>query len=695
MFKFNTKYFLIWLILILAINYKTFYQFSSTTTNSSSGSTLIVETWSIENTIEVSWDSELVDEQSLKFTKEWTITKVNFKAWDTVKKWDIIAELDNTDAYDSIEQAQISLDNANISYKQLFDEPDKSQILQSKNAITSAENSLEIAKKEYENLKTTQQNSLTQLEKNIETSKGDLETSKTNLELSKKQLETLKQTQKNSLSNTVSNKSTTVINIENTLKTNLSEIENIIEQSDYIMWVSNDNKDKNNSYENYLWAKDLAVKSKATASLLNSISSYEDLKSTVSKYNYDWNISTIKTLLNKYLIVYNSLADTTDLIYKTLDNSVESDWALSDSDIQTKKSTMSSYRTTAQNKSTTINSSLNTLDTLSDTDLISQSNSNTIEQTQASITSSELSIKKQEISIDNSEKDLETTKENYRIALETKQKDIDSKERSLELANISYDELMDWPTSDEIQKSKNSIKQAELNLESAYEKLDDYKLEAPFDWVVRKIDYMVWDNITTDTDKYVYIENPDLLVITVMLDQIDITKVKLWQEAKVVFDAYSTTTVKAEISSIDTQPVETSWVVSYEVKLVLNDDTFDKKILSWMGADIEIIVESKKDILVLKTSAITEKDWKSYVNVLKNWKQVETEIVIWINWDWVTEIASWLEAWDQVVTADYVNSSSSDTTTSTSLFWPSSNKSSSSSSSNSSSNKDFWPPDWF
>gem|GEM_PF-3129356 len=104
---------------------------------------------------------------------------------------------------------------------------------------------------------------------------------------------------------------------------------------------------------------------------------------------------------------------------------------------------MSSYRTTAQNKSTTINSSLNTLDTLSDTDLISQSNSNTIEQTQASITSSELSIKKQEISIDNSEKDLETTKENYRIALETKQKDIDSKERSLELANISYDELMD------------------------------------------------------------------------------------------------------------------------------------------------------------------------------------------------------------------------------------------------------------
>jgi hypothetical protein len=37
-----------------------------------------------------------------------------------------------------------------------------------------------------------------------------------------------------------------------------------------------------------------------------------------------------------------------------------------------------------------------------------------------------------------------------------------------------------------------------------------------------------------------------------------------------------------------------------------------------MTANVEIIVESKENILVLKTSAITDKDGKKYVTVIKN-----------------------------------------------------------------------------
>jgi hypothetical protein len=44
--------------------------------------------------------------------------------------------------------------------------------------------------------------------------------------------------------------------------------------------------------------------------------------------------------------------------------------------------------------------------------------------------------------------------------------------------------------------------------------------------LVRKLDFQVGDNLTSDTEQYVYIENPDLLVVTVSLDQIDIVNVK-------------------------------------------------------------------------------------------------------------------------------------------------------------------------
>lgn len=687
--KFIFKYFLLWLIVITAINYKTFYQGAKEDTSTWSITTLKVEKWDIKNSIEVVWEAELVDEQSLKFTKEWTITKVNFKAWDTIKKWDIIAELDSSDVYDSIDEALINLDNAKLNYEQLFDSPDKSQILQAKNSITTAENNYNIAKKELENLKITQANSIDNLEKSIETAKKELESSKVTLELAKKELETTKKEQSNSLDNTVSNKSTTVQNIEDSFKTNLTEIEKIIEQSDYIMWVTPENEEKNDNYEDFLGAKNWEIKNQASISLLESINLYNNLKTDLNSYNYNWDVETIKNLLKEFLRTYQRLSTTTDLIYKTLENSLESVWALSTSDIESKKNTMSSYRSTAQNKVISINSSINTLNTLTNTDLVNESNSNSVASKEASIKTSELSIEKKEQDIENNEKTLETTKESNKITLESKEKDLESKERSIEVAVLNLEELLDWPTEENISKSKNSIKQAELKLESAYKSLDDYELEAPFDWVVRKIDYMVWDNLTNDTDKYVYIENPDLLEITVMLDQIDITKVKLKQDANVVFDAFSTTTVKAKISSIDTEPVESSGVVSYKVKLILDDESFDKKILSWMWANVEIIVESKIDVLVLKTSAITEKNSKKYVNVYKNGIEKETEIVVWIAADGMTEIVSWLSEWDEIIIKEFVSTTEEKETT-TSLFgtpWSRSN-----SANRSSSNTMQWPP---
>ncbi len=601
-FKFSIIPFIIWIAVIPAYNYKN----QSSTQQSTSTSIYTVEKWAIKNSIEVVWDAQLVDEQSLSFNKEWTITKVNFKEWETIKKWDIIAELDSSDVYDSIEEAKINLENANINLEQLYEWPDESQILQAKNSITNAENSLTIAKKELETTKKEQDNSIYELEKNIENSKKELESSKKSLELAKKELETTKKEQDNSLNNTVSSKSTTVQNIEDSFKSNLVDIEKIIEQSDYIMWVSDENEEKNDSFEDFLWAEDKVVKNQTENSLLESISLYNNLKSSLDLYKYNWNLDEMKSLLQKFLNLYQKLANTTDLIYKTVDNSLVSEWTLSNSDIESKKNTMSSYRSSSLSKVSSINSSINTLNTLSNTDLISESNSNSISQKEENIKTSELSITKKELEIENSEKDLEITLEKNKTTLEAKENDVKSKETSLEIAKLNLEELLEWPTSENIAKANNSIKQAKLKLESAYKSLDDYRLEAPFNWVVRKIDYMVWDNITNDTDKYVYIENPDLLEITVKLDQIDITKVKLNWQANIVFDAYSSITVNAIISSIDTQPIETSWVVSYEVKLVLDDSNFDKKVLSWMSANVEIIVESKENIPLVKTSAISE-----------------------------------------------------------------------------------------
>lgn len=669
-FNFNLKYFISGLLLVLLINYNTFIPAKTVTSETSTSSSTKAELWDIKESIEVSWDAELVDEQNLKFNKSWTITKVNFKSWDTIKKWEIIAEMDNSDAYDNIEEAKISLDNSILSLNELLEDAEKSEILQLQNNIDNSINDIYITEKELENLKTTQELNLLTLSENIKNTQKDINILKNNLIISKSELDLLIKEKTQSLWNSWINKNTTIINVEESFKTYLIEIEKNIDELDSILWYSDKYKDEVSIYEIYLWAKNSTYKSQAKNYLSTTIWLYENINSIIVNYDNLWNIEKINEILNIFSTIFNTLYDANDYTYKTIDNSIISIWSLTQNDIDSMKNTMLNYKTTSSSKISSINSTINNLSTLTDLDLISESNKNSIISKQELIKTQELNIDKQEFNLENSKKTLLETIKSYELSIKSKENNLLSKKSNLQILKLNLENILDWPTDSSISKANNSIKQAQLKLETANKNLEDYILTAPFDWVVRKIDYMFWDNITTDTDKYVYIENPNLLEITVMLDQIDIVWVKLWMQATVMFDAYSTTPVNALISSIDTTPTSTSWVVSYEVKLVLDDDSFTQKVLSWFSADVEIITESKEDVLLLKTSAITEKDWKYFVNLIKDWKQVETEVAIGIASDWMTEIISWIREWDEVSLTTFVSTTSTQEETSTSLFSP-------------------------
>ncbi len=653
-FKFYFKYFLLWLLILPWINYKTFINiWSSNTQEANATTTYTVEKWDIKNSIEIVWDTSLVDEQSLQFNKAWTITQVNFKAWDSVKKWDTIAEIDSSEAQVSIEDAKINLENAKINLEQLYEWPEESNILQQKNSIANAENSLKMAKQELENLKISQQNDITKLNTSIETSKKELESSKASLELAKKELELLVKEIADSTEDTETKQNSTITNIEDDFRSYNIDIEKIIQECDYIMWVTKENQNKNDSYEMFLGAKDSGTKILAKNSLLESISMYDELKQEFDSYNYNWDKETIEELLNNYLDMFYQLYDTTDLIYKTVDNSVESSSVLTSSDISSMKSKIDSYRSSTLSKTSSIKSSIEDLNDLTDDELTAETNQNKIDSKEESIKSQELSIEKKEIDIANSIRNLQETIASQKLSLESKENDIESKEKNLELAKKNLEELYEWPTDENVRKAKNSIKQAELKLQSANENLDDYKLIAPFDWVIRKNEYMVWDKLSNDTNKYVYIENPNLVQITVMLDQIDIVKIKAEDKAIVTFDAYKETPVNAKISLIDTTPTQSSWVVYYEVKIVLDDSDFSEKILSGMTANVEIVTESREEVLLVKTSAIQDTNWKKSAILLKDWKQETVEIETWMSSWWMTEIISWLNLGDKIVEKEF------------------------------------------
>lgn len=79
----------------------------------------MVETWSIRTVVKATGKIYPVQESTISFAKQGTVTKVYKKVWDSVKKDDVIAEIDARSAYMDLKNAEISLSNAQNKYSEL------------------------------------------------------------------------------------------------------------------------------------------------------------------------------------------------------------------------------------------------------------------------------------------------------------------------------------------------------------------------------------------------------------------------------------------------------------------------------------------------------------------------------------------------------------------------------------------------
>ena len=616
----------------------------------------IVASWSLSQSITVVWNAELTDEQQLKFNKTGKVTAVYIKEWDSVKKDDLIAELDKSQALINIEQQQLNIENAKLKLQDLYKPLDASKIMEYEKNISQAEDNIEVAKKELDLLLKTQETSIQNLEKNIEYKKKDIEIlEKSLLDAQESYDVTIKEQQK-SLTNTE-------IEIQNTFDTllldfkkELTGIAENIETIDYILWYTEANKTKNDVFEIYLSAKDLTLKNQAEIYFSQAISSYQKALQA--------NDNDIRNLLSLEKELFDNMYYASDYTYKALENSVEAA-SLTANEISSKKSSMSSIRSKMQSWQATVLSYEKKLDTLTDVDLVKSSQQLILEKSVDTITSIKNNLEKGKNDLKNLEKNLIETLEDNKLKLISKQNSIKNLQTGLEITKKTYQEALEWPTTTNVINLQNEIKKAELNLSDAKKELDNFELRAPFSWIIRKVDLQVGDNLASDNSKYVYIENPDLIEIPVLLDQVDIVKVSIWQKATITFDAYPTEKVEWEIQLIDYTPVQSSWVVSYTIKIVITDEKFDKKVLSWMTADIEIITLEKDDVLVVSTKAISTQDNKSYVSIEKNGKIQKVEIEIGTASSWKTEIFSWLSLGDKVVITEIKTTNSSNTSSST------------------------------
>jgi len=525
-----------------------------------SGEIVTVERRDITLSIKALGTVTLANEQQLRFNQLGKVANVYVEEGDQVKRDDLIAELDKIDPLADIRQAQLNVEAARLQLQNL--EASRSQqILSAQNSVRSTERQLE---ESFGSLPSTQQ----QVESAIEQARRTVAEKEAAAQKAERDMS---------------------VSIESSLASAddlLDDIYSILSGGSRIRGSSRYNREFviDFLYNNY------TLKNQTEFAFYDATNVYEDLRTKYPDIIHMTDTRELSKVLYDAVKVADEIKKLADVTYQFVLTAVPS-LSYTDADINTLKT----------NANTARSSAITLVDTLRDQQaLLSGLGTSTaqkdLQNAKEALVTLELQAKNGTTSADDMERTIETLNDSLR----NQQAQLDQTKTSVEV---------------NINQQKNTLAQRSVALQKAQRALENYELRAPFDGIIRRVDFQVGDNLLADAGetKYVVIDNPDRLIITVQLDQVDVVNVKEGQRATIAFDALPSLTFEGTVDFIDTTPIAQSGVVSYEVKISLEQT--DATILSGMTATVEIITEQRTAVLAAPNLALLKQNEMTFVRL--------------------------------------------------------------------------------
>lgn len=195
--------------------------------------------------------------------------------------------------------------------------------------------------------------------------------------------------------------------------------------------------------------------------------------------------------------------------------------------------------------------------------------------------------------------------------------------RSAEAAlNSIYDSLQ-GKEKDETFAEISTRTSAEVARDNAYrsyviaqKSLSNSNLRAPFDGFINYNEGTSIGKLSTSMSPSFTIVDPNTVFFSAEINEIDIPRVKPGTPAVIELDAYPSDTYYESVKSVGYVSTFTSTGgTAYKIRISLPENK-DNKFRIGMNGDIELILSSKKDVVSIPQSAISESDGISYVWVL-------------------------------------------------------------------------------
>jgi len=565
-----------------------------------------VQSWSLDEIHTVIWYVEWEKTVSLSTKVWWKITEIYVSEWDSVKTWDLLAKLDSEEAkvgYSTSQNLITSLLQMKTSTIEMYDD-----------MIKAMQQKLEQSKLWEKQTQTGLEDTKIIWDKNLQTAKVQVSTAKVNLENTKIVLETK---EKHIYDNSKNAITRTVI-----LDTN------IIKFVDELLGITPENKEKNNSFDEYLSVKNISYLKEATDKFKQVNKDYLEYKNYYDNI-VQWKIPTKEEIiiwLNNWEQLAEDMKRLLDLTYNVIDSSLEN--------VAFTNQMIWSYKTQISNFWVDIESSLIT---------VSWGYMLGLKWTRQSLVDFKKTSSMQIELLEEQLKLAVKNFESYKVTSQAKIREIET------WTLVSSSQIIEIKSSIEsLRKQKKlklveieaKIKEAEWQKQTSVVWIDSWKIYSSIDWVVLLKKAEQWQVVWWWQTILEVSKNDELVVKIDILEQnynnIDRNNILLevdWYHEQ----------IQAKVTKV----LPTKDQLSKKIWLEISFDNSLKNIKIWSYTKV-IFKNKTKSEIIIPNKAIVSKFMLAWVYVLENNKAVFKNIEI-LKQDDNSSIIKWLKVWDKII----------------------------------------------
>jgi multidrug efflux pump subunit AcrA (membrane-fusion protein) len=168
---------------------------------------------------------------------------------------------------------------------------------------------------------------------------------------------------------------------------------------------------------------------------------------------------------------------------------------------------------------------------------------------------------------------------------------------------------------------------------------------------------------SSSSSGFITIENLDKLDVVAGFAEADVANIKVGDTATITFPALTDVDAEGIVTSVAPTSTVSSNVVTYDVTIALRSPPSVVRL--GMTADVNVITQTRTNVLLVPSSAVTTTGNASTVTILQGRKSVTRPVVIGLVGASTTEIVSGLSVGEVVVESTSTSTAGSSTPTTT------------------------------